>query len=347
MNKKYKDFILNVVSFIFPVCFGILYSVYLESVKTVFIISYPVNHLISALIAILSHFLFQWHIFKLDFKNFQKDFEYKINAVNKITSLMDEYAEANYIIDELLKSVKADLSFNKEMVISKKKKNIEFHSYLSRMKYKDYFQSHFIFYANEKLIKKIPKNYFENPIWARLVGESKCYLSTQVIDNDTKDLYLSDINRRNWEIARIKAKIEQGTLLVFNKLFIINDDLIDMNHNQVLDNVLFAYLSCWLKGFNISSDIQLKIIKFSQANGAIGPEKVKDMGIFDKILAFQTIDKNDELESQAFQPAIGRERAFTFEFNLDSSVTQEYRRDFETIFKQADDLRSYSVAVIS
>lgn len=307
---------------------------------------YPWTYLISAYFGLLIFFAFEWIEFKGLFNAFQVDFNNKIRTLNNITSLMEDFVEANIIIDNLISSVRPDLEFNKRIKSSKEGCELDFHLYLSKLKYENYFKSHFIFDANNKSIKKIPKKYFEDPIWARLVGDSKYYLSAQIIAYDTKDLYLSDSNRRDLEIARITAKIKQGELLVFNKLFIIEDSLIDMDTNQILDNTLFQYLHCWMSGFIISSDIQLKIIKFSRANGAIGPEKVKDMGIFDKILAFQTIDKNDELVSQAHHSGIARERAFTFEFNLDSSVTQEYTKDFNTIFKQADDLSSYSFAVI-
>lgn len=338
MSEKIKYAILHLM---LPFVCGTLLGVYLELEKKVCNIPLPINILISALLTFLLFFFIDWLEFKAVFNSFENEFNNKIKTLNNIASLLEEFFEANIIIDNLIKSIKSDLVFNKQIKESKQTCELDFHVYLSKLKYEDYFNSHFLFCADDKSIKKIPKKYFENSIWTMLIDNSRHYLSTQIFDNKTKALYLIGQKRRDHEITRINLKINQKQLLIFNKLFIVQDDMIDMVNKKFLDNDLKAYINGWFTSIRLSKDVQIKIIQYSKANGALGEESVKDMGIFDKIIAFQELDKNVDsitINKHNGTSIIDCERSFTFDFNLNSAVINDYRKNFIAIFNDAESL---------
>jgi len=336
MNKKVA---YGFFTFVCPVIVGFTISKILLDDPASKNIPASVSYLIGILFSFLSHFLSVWIYLVIDFNDFKEDFSLKIKSITTIGSIIENFAEANMMFDNLFKSVKSDLDFDKNIKL--KKNELEFHLYLSRIKYQDYLSSHYIFHADKPKIQKIPKNYFENPIWIKLVDGFKRYLSIQIIDKETKELYLNDTTRRDWEITRLYTKIEQGTLEVFNKLFIVQDDYISANNEQIIDKDLFDYLFCWLQRFEKRSNAQLKIIKFSNANGSIGYDNIEDMGIYDKILAIQKIDDPVMNSVERKQYGLKNERTFTFEFNLDSSVTTDYETNFNALFSQAINLQDF------
>jgi len=327
-----KEIFSHWLSWLFPLIISTILclSLFLDSKA----INIPTSVSVSILIlsALLSYVAVEWGHFIIKFND-------KIRSTNHISSILTEFAEANMIFDNLLSSVRCDLDFDKQIKFDKK--HLDFHLFLSKIKYQKYLSSHFIFQSDKKIIQKIPKYYFEDSIWKRLVGESKCYSSLQLLDEKSTDLYIKDTDRRDLEITFLISKLSQqnkdSKLRSFNKLFILKDDFVDTRTKKISDNNVRNYLQHWLSRFNVlqSTDgkAQLKVAKFSEAQGAINGNRLQDIGIFDNILGIQSVYSNAESDFNT--------NALRFDFSLDCADVKVCKNDYDAIFKRAICLKEF------
>ncbi|MBV5328836.1 MAG: hypothetical protein JZU65_14585, partial [Chlorobium sp.] len=272
---------------------------------------------------------------------FINNFNDKMKSISNTFLLMNEYAEAGMMLDSVLGTIKDDLKFDK--IIKLDKSHLDFHLFLSKIKYQKYLASHFVFEPKRKEIQRIPKYYFESAIWKRLVAESKCYSSLQLLDDPNSSLYLQDTDRRDLEITYLINKLSQKTsgskLKIFNKLFILKNDMLDVKKKKILNQDVYDFLTPWKERFDelkiTDGKVLLKIVKFSDAQGAIGGNNLRDIGIFDNILGIQSITASDDSEFSG--------NTMIFDFSLDEAEVKNCQNDYNAIFKRAINISDFFV----
>lgn len=329
-----KEVFSHWLSWLFPlsIATGLGLTLFLDGKATS--IPNSVNICIIVLSALLSYVAIEWAYFIIKFND-------KMKSTNKIALLLAEFAEANMMLDNLMQSVRCDLDFDKK--IKSDKEHLDFHLFLSKIKYQKYLSSHFVFKSDEKIIQKIPKYYFEDSIWKKLVSDSECYSSLQLLDSQHTGFYLDDTDRRDLEINFIISKLSQrkegSKLRSFKKLFILDDKFVDVKNKKINNVNLQNYLQNWLDRFDVlkSSDgnAQLKIIKISEAQGAISAKHLQDIGIFDNILGIQKVYSNIESDFN--------DNALRFDFSLDVSAVRGCKNDYDSIFSRAINLNDFFV----
>lgn len=326
------------LSWSFPLAIAIILGLTLFFDKKAESVPISINLAIIILSILLSYIAIEWAIFKSEFND-------KIKSTNDIGSILNEFAEANMMMDNLMESVKHDLVFDKKIKMDKQ--HLDFHLFLSKIKYRKFLSSHFVYEADKKVIQKIPKYYFEDSIWKKLVNDSECYSSLQLLNNINTDFYIKDTERRNLEITFLTTKLSQSkkgsTLQAFHKLFILNDSWVDINNKVILDENVKVYLKHWLEKFNslgkADGKAELKVIKSSDAQGAIDGKPLLDIGIFGNILGIQSVFSNTENDFNT--------NSLRFDFSLDLTEVKEYKKDYDTIFKRAINLRDFFVSQVA
>lgn len=275
---------------------------------------------LSVLIALLMYIITEWGFFK-------DKLEKKLEVSNDIGSILNEFAEANLLIHKMKNTVESDLKFDNQ--IKKDKKHLEFHLYLSKLKYDEFFSSHFVFSPNKRAIQKIPRYYFERDIWRKLVGISDCYYSLQLLDYVTKDFYLKDKARLKLELTFLTKNLVSSDfkLQIFHKLFVLNDEVVDIQKKTFVDKDVEEYLKDWHDKFNDSAKVHLKIIRSSDAQGALDGKLLNDLGIFGNILGIQSVCFNKETDFTA--------NGLRFDFYFDMSEVEACKKNFNAIFNMA------------
>lgn len=206
-----------------------------------------------------------------------------------------------------------------------------FHLYLSELKYKQFFKHHFVFSDTKKCISKIPKYYFETYIWNKLIDESDCYHSLQVISeselDETKKIYVRDSNRLINELNMLIRQIKQGKLRCFQKIFVLDDNLVDFQNKKINNKNIKKYLEQWSDKFINANGSLLKLTTNSKAIGAIENNKLDDIGIFGDILGIQSVVNNQS--------------DLIFEFVFDSKRVTRYKENYKSIFEDAINISDF------
>src|ERR1039457_1832824 len=70
----------------------------------------------------------------------------------------------------------------------------QFHSFITSLKYREFFASHFIIDANKQAVFQIPTYYFQNLIWETFVRGSDCYYSFQKLDSEQLAFYIPEVD---------------------------------------------------------------------------------------------------------------------------------------------------------
>jgi len=329
MNKKIFS---HWLSWSFPLAIAIILGLTLFFDTKAEHVPVSINLAIIILSILLSYVAIEWAIFKIEFND-------KLKSTNDIGSILNEFAEANMMMDNLMHSVKHDLVFDKKIKMDKE--HLDFHLFVSKIKYQKFLSSHFVYQTDKKIIQKIPKYYFEDSIWKKLVHDSECYSSLQLLNNANTEFYLKDTTRRNLEITFLNTKLSQSKkeskLHEFHKLFILNDEWVNINEKVILDENIKTYLMHWLDKFKSlgknDGKAELKVIKSSDAEGAIDGKPLKDIGIFDNILGIQSVYSNTESDFNT--------NSLRFDFSLDLKEVKDYKKDYDTIFKRAINLKDF------
>ncbi len=229
------------------------------------------------------------------------------------------------------------MEFDKNL--KKNKESLAFHLFLSKLKYSDYLPSHFIYDVNSKFIKRIPSHYFQTSVWKHLVEESKIYLSLQILNNETDKVYLYNTRRRKSEINQLFTQLQlpkkDSKLSIFRKLFVIQDDWLNVDNKKIIDKNVKEYLLIWHKKFKKINrkKVMLKVINSSQAIGVIDNKQLDDIGIFDDILGLQTPEHNG---INTF-----RTNDVHFDFSFDIKLVNQYKNNFNSVFKISIPLAEY------
>lgn len=301
-----------------------------------------VSSCLGLITVLLTYIITEWVTFRIKIND-------KLEVTNHIGSILDEFAEANLLMKKMRNTVKSDLEFDNQ--IKKDKKYLEFHLYLSKLKYDKFFSSHFIYHSDDMSISKIPTHYFIHYIWRKLVEEfSDSYSSLQLLIAKTKKVYIEENDpnklndRQDIEINCLKSilapdKITGGKhakLQAFKKLFVLDDSWIDEDKKEITDVAVNKYLKKWYDKLCKSEKAQLKIIKFSNAVGVIRGGELKDIGIFGNILGIQSVDEPDKNDFRADNIRI--------DFYFNATKVAEYKMDYASIFDRASDFKEYFVS---
>ncbi len=279
--------------------------------------------------AILAYMFSEWVIFKIEWEGFKKDFnDYKMSR-SYTGNILNEFAESNFLMNKISNSVKKDLQFDKTM--KKDKQHLDFHLFLSKLKYNEFLPSHFIYSAGNRLISRVPTHYFEKTVWRKLVELSEKYLSIQILNCSTEKIYIenearlvSETNFLEFQLGKTKKNAKLNS---FQKLFVIEDQWIDMTTNELKNESIRKYLTWWYNKFCNSKKAKLKIIMSSQALGIINGENLDDIGIFGNILGIQSVIHNTDESFKADNVRIN--------FYFNQTDVEKYRNDFKDIFKRS------------
>ena len=283
----------------------------------------------------IAYLFAEWIIFKFDWQKYKKEIE-KLKFTRCLTGdILNEFAESNFLMERMSSSIKQDLLFDK--IIKNDKKQWDFHLFLSELKYHDYLPSHFIYSADDKLIKKVPTYYFQTFVWRRLVEMSNIYQSIQILEPDTESVYIKNTNRLNAETNFLQVQLRNATkthrLKTFEKIFVIEDEWVDLNNRNIKIQSIRDYLITWHKKFSIfykSGKAKLKIIRTSEARGIINNGKLDDIGIFGDILGIQSVVNNTENNFCVDNVRI--------DFYFDIPTVNKYKNEFVSISNRSKPL---------
>ncbi len=283
----------------------------------------------------------EWNDFKLKWEVFVKDFDQTKVPTSKTGFILNEFAESNFLMERIADSVKQDLQFDK--IMKTDRKHLEFHLFLSKLKYNDFLTSHFIYSSENRLISRVPTHYFIQFIWRKLVEEfSETYSSLQILNVDTEEVYLKNDFRQNEEIGCLESQVvrrkKEAKLQSFHKLFVLKDVWMNEDKKEITNEVVKKYLKKWYdklgqERLEKTGKIKLRIIKSSNAVGAIHKGPLDDIGIFGNLLGIQSVVENQERYFSADNIRI--------DFYFDETVVDKYKKDFSAIFNRAENLRDY------
>lgn len=286
---------------------------------------------------ILIYQFLEWFLFKKEWDKYKKEFtEYKTSR-SETGAILNQFEESNFILRKIANSSLPDLEFDKNL--KKSKDYLAFHLYLSKIKYEKYLSSHFQYDVDSKFIRKVPIYYFQKSVWNKLIESSKIYLSLQILDSSTNEVYVRNDIRRDSEIVYLFNQLQlprtKSRLSNFRKLFVVQDDWIDINNKNILNNDLKEYLTIWNNKFKDikSKKAIIKVINKSQAIGAINGKQLDDIGIFDNILGIQTHNPNGINSFRA--------NNVHFDFSFDIQLVKRYKNNFGGIFKSGIPLTDY------
>lgn len=288
---------------------------------------------------VIAHLFVKWLKFEHEFKELKE-------SKSQTEKLLNEFAESNHLMVRISNSIRSDLEFDNNVKLKNEHK--PFHLFLSALKYEYYLSSYFKYSqdGNSPAITKIPRFYFEDyrkqngekhSIWMWLIEKSKSYQSIQVLNNDTSEIYLSNIERLTTETNYLKTQYENpnSKLNSIMKLFVIKDEWISTDGIEIINTEVTKYLDVWKHKLSKMSEeskknLRVNYMKISDAKGSFtNRECVEDIGIFDNILGVQTPVKtegsliNDKLD---------------ISFYFEEQYVNGYKTKFETIFKNATPL---------
>jgi hypothetical protein len=287
---------------------------------------------------VLSHMFIEWLKFEEDFKELKESKSYT-------ERLLNEFAESNFLMNSMARSVKSDLEFDKHVKLKTEHK--PFQLFISALKYEYYLSSYFKYNldANSPAITNIPRYYFESytkqngekySVWMWLIEKSKTYQSIQILNNDTSEIYLDNKERLEIETNYLKTQYQckNAKLSTIKKLFVIKDEWMDADGKIITEANITSYLDVWkirLKSMTKTSkkNLQVKYIKMSLAKGSLNNGYIDDIGIFDSILGIQSPIKTEN-------SLIDDKSDISFYF--DKEFVESNKEKFETVFATANPL---------
>lgn len=313
-------------SILFPICsdiiigFALHYDHHLKPVELAVVLCFW---------TLLSHIFCEWIEFIKEFKELKKFKSFT-------ESILNEFAESNYLVTKIAGTIQQDLKFDK-YIKTQNKKHLDFHMFLSEVKLNQFLSSHFIYSIENKEIRRIPAHYFIHGIWKELVNTSDSYHSLQLLNKKTIDVYINNEFRQNEEINRLHANLTQNRkiskLEEFQKLFVLDNDWIDLSTKDISEPRVKAYLEKWNAKFGQSTKAKLRLTRTQDAEGAIHSGPLEDIGIFDGILGIQSVVDNQERYFSADNIKI--------DFYFDNERVTKYRADFDSIFESASDIGDF------
>lgn len=289
--------------------------------------------------AILSHIFIKWLKFEDEFNELKQ-------SKSQTEKLLNEFAESNRLMQRIANSAKSDLEFDKYIKLRNEHK--PFQLLISDLKYEYFLTSYFRYNQdiNCPAVTNIPRHYFEDfiksngekqSIWMWLIERSSSYQSIQVLNNETKNIYIDNISRLENETNYLHTQFDtkKAKLKSFKKLFVIKNDWMSTEGTVITDKEIIEYLDVWknkLSEFtkNKRKKFIIKYIQLSKAKGALDNcDYVEDIGVFDNILGIQKpVDTKNALIND------GTDISFYFE----KEKVDNYKAKFETIFSKAHSL---------
>jgi hypothetical protein len=269
----------------------------------------------------------EWNTHKLEISNLGK-------SRSRTGAILDKFAKSNVIVESLSEKIKDDLELDEKITLENDLVHKEFHSFISTLKYMEFFASHFIINAAQKAVLQIPSYYFKNRIWTEFVDKANHYYSVEKLDGTQSKIYLKDEKRLDDELDFLTKKIDDENKTEIKKIFVVNKMYFDGKKIKDTEIKMKCYLTKWNERFKEKQDlIEIKIINESIAHGVykkIG-EKVDDIGIFGDVYGVQTVNPKD---TKFYTDEL------KIDFYFDKEQTQKQILNFKELLKKAIPLDS-------